>query len=189
MKENILNKTLEIKKGEKFPVGIFKRKKDEFEKPKRRKVSEIKVSELDKELYETCKEEDVERVKELIEAGADVNMRARYGITPLMVAYDEKIIRLLVEKGADIEAVDNHRKNNVLFRTLSETNLDTYRKETEKGYEYVKTNRHIEKFKLLIELGADLKSKNASGNGLLEAAMIGNYYEALKVLISVGVKE
>jgi len=163
-----MNKTLQIQNGKLFEENIFGKEKDKFEKkPKYRKISELKLSELDKELYETCKGNDVERVRELIEAGANVNMREKYGVTPLMVAYDEKIIRLLVEKGADLEAVDNHLGNSVLYRSLG----------------------RIEKLKLLIELGINLKAKNKNGNTILQAAMNQNLYESLKILIQAGVKE
>lgn len=191
-----MNKTLQIQNGKLFEENIFGKEKDKIEKkPKYRKISELKLSELDKELYETCKGNDVERVKELIEAGANVNMREKYGVTPLMVAYDEKIIRLLVEKGADLEAIDNHLGNSVLYRALSESNNDEERIETENdhiagnSYKYVKTDKYIKKFKLLIELGINLKAKNINGKTVLQAAMNQNLYEALKILIQAGVKE
>lgn len=191
-----MNKTLQIQNGKLFEENIFGKEKDKIEKkPKHRKVSEIKLSELDKELYETCKGNDVERVRELIEAGANVNMRGKYGVTPLMVTYNEKIIRLLVEKGADLEAVDNHLGNSVLYRALSESNNDEERIETANdhiagnSYKYVKTDKYIKKFKLLIELGINLKAKNINGKTILQAAMNQNLYEALKILIQAGVKE
>jgi ankyrin repeat protein len=49
-----------------------------------------------------------EAIRTLIRKGADVNVRIANGITPLMIAVssDPAIVRMLVEAGADVSAVD-----------------------------------------------------------------------------------
>jgi uncharacterized protein len=51
-----------------------------------------------------------EIVESLIRRGADVNIRLAGGLTPLMIAVsgDSRLVRLLVEAGADVKAKDDH---------------------------------------------------------------------------------
>lgn len=56
-------------------------------------------------LHEAVAESDIERVRELLAAGADVNARDEDGATPLHYAGGEcatEIVRLLLEAGADV---------------------------------------------------------------------------------------
>ena len=64
----------------------------------------LSPEELGTELLRAVEDEDLQRVTELLNEGADVNFRGIVGETPLMVAaynVDLNIIRLLLEKGAD----------------------------------------------------------------------------------------
>lgn len=64
----------------------------------------LSPEELGMELLRAVEDEDLQRVTELLNEGADVNYRGTVGETPLMVAaynVDLNIIRLLLEKGAD----------------------------------------------------------------------------------------
>ena len=60
------------------------------------------------ELHRASKGQDVEKVRALIDAGADVNVRDRNNATPLHYtsrhSRNPEIIKLLIEKGADINA-------------------------------------------------------------------------------------
>jgi ankyrin repeat protein len=50
-----------------------------------------------------------EIVRLLIERGANVNFVAKRGLTPLMAVNHAESARLLVEAGARIDAIDDHR--------------------------------------------------------------------------------
>ena len=89
-------------------------------------------------LFEAIEANDVEKVKELIQAGADVNAK-KYGDTPLHCCKNVDVAKLLIEAGADVNA---------------------------KGY-YERTPLHkcenVDVAKLLIEAGADINAKDSDG--------------------------
>jgi outer membrane protein assembly factor BamB len=61
------------------------------------------------ELFAAARAGDPARVKAALDKGADVNARTRYGATALTYAADRgalDVVKLLVERGADINAVD-----------------------------------------------------------------------------------
>lgn len=64
------------------------------------------------QLFEAIEDEqDVNRVRELIEAGCDVNVRIEEGCTPLIAAVlvgNLEIVKLLVEFGADVNVIDGY---------------------------------------------------------------------------------
>jgi ankyrin repeat protein len=65
------------------------------------------------ELHDAVAECEIERVRQLIAAGADVNARDEDGATPLHYAGAERhidIIRLLLDAGADLSSVDEQGK-------------------------------------------------------------------------------
>src|SRR3990167_10303407 len=65
-----------------------------------------KRRDLENEFVHTAKKGNYEKLKELIQHGADVNSQDRYGDTALMyAAYQEntEIIELLLNRGADLE--------------------------------------------------------------------------------------
>ena len=65
-------------------------------------------------LFEAARRGDAARVAELLEAGADVNAKARYDMTALAFAADKghlDVVRLLVERGAAIDVPDTFYKS------------------------------------------------------------------------------
>jgi ankyrin repeat protein len=60
-------------------------------------------------LIEAAKQGDLEQVRELLDKGADVNVRYINGMTVLMAAArggNLEIVKLLIEKGADVNSSD-----------------------------------------------------------------------------------
>ncbi|QOJ78899.1 ankyrin repeat domain-containing protein [Infirmifilum lucidum] len=65
---------------------------------------------VDRELLEAAARGDYGKVKELLDRGADVNTRDKYGWTPLHYAADGghlEVARLLLDRGADVNTRDN----------------------------------------------------------------------------------
>lgn len=57
-----------------------------------------------------------EMVKFLLAHGADVNSRSRSGVTPLMLTTSLEIFNFLIERGADVYAVDQQQRNVLLWQ-------------------------------------------------------------------------
>jgi hypothetical protein len=82
------------------------------------------------DLWEASRAGDAARVQKALEGGADVNARARYGMTALAFAADkghEAVVRLLVERGADVNAQDTFYGVRPIDLALSNGHLDTAR--------------------------------------------------------------
>jgi len=58
----------------------------------------------------------LEMVKFLLAHGADVNSRSRSGVAPLMLATTLEIFNFLIERGADVYAVDQQQRNVLLWQ-------------------------------------------------------------------------
>lgn len=92
-------------------------------------------------LIEAIEYRQIEVVKDLIAAGADVNKRDEhcfYGNTPLLKAIsrrDVEIVKLLIKAGADVDKVDNLR-----LTALFHARIRDYR-EIVKAIENFKTTR------------------------------------------------
>ena len=64
---------------------------------------------LSRALLAATQRQELGKVKELLEAGADVNAKSRYGATPLFFAADKgnlALVRLLLAAGAEVDVVD-----------------------------------------------------------------------------------
>ena len=91
------------------------------------------------ELFDAARRGDRARVAQLLDAGVDVNARARYDATALFFAADKghlEVVRLLVERGADVNLLDTFYK----FRAI----------------DMARMNNHAEVVKYLVEHGSKL---------------------------------
>jgi ankyrin repeat protein len=111
---------------------------------------------------------DVAVVRQLLEAGADIEAVNMHGASPLRTAAHNghgKVVRQLLEAGADIEAVNTHRSNAL---TLA----------AQLG--------HVEVVRLLLEAGAYIEAvTNHGSNALLYAASAG-HMEVVQLLLEAG---
>lgn len=114
-------------------------------------------------LSEMCKEGKTEAVHLLIQAGANIDVKDNYGVTPLMLASrwsgNEQIVAELIENGANIEAKDE---------------------DGDTALQYVLNK---ECAKLLIDAGADIHTKNANNESILENAVCA---ECAQLFINLG---
>lgn len=87
-------------------------------------------------LFDAARRGDRERVAQLLDAGVDVNARARYDATALGFAADKghlEVVRLLVERGADVNVVDTFYKTRPIDWAMSNDHLDVAQYLLEKG--------------------------------------------------------
>ena len=124
----------------------------------------------DVELIEAIKNNDFERVKFLISNGAHVNIKNRYGNTPLNTAsgfgYFE-IVKYLIDKGADIDN-ENRDGDTALVYASENGHFDVVKYLLEKGSDVIKhsnslwyasKNCYIKIVKLLIDSGVDINKE------------------------------
>lgn len=74
--------------------------------------------EINNALITAIKNDNIEKVRELLDSGADVNHITRWGRTPLIIAaleYRLDIINILLENGADINHKDSRDKTAFMY--------------------------------------------------------------------------
>jgi ankyrin repeat protein len=120
-------------------------------------------------------ENDIEKVKSLLDKGADINARNEYGYTALMMAVerarDVKLVNLLLDKGADVNAKNN---NNDKYK-LNQTALI-----------YASIYEETEVVIALLEKGADVNAKNNYGYSPLIMAAAHERLGNVKALLAKG---
>jgi len=139
------------------------------------------------DIFEASTFGNLERVRELIDAGADVNARNTSGSTPLYLASDEDIVKLLIDAGADVNAMDtsgtaplhNASKmgNTNIVRLLIDAGADVNVKNNDITYMAHMTPLHIasimsriETVRLLIDAGADVNAMDLLGKKPIDYA-------------------
>jgi ankyrin repeat protein len=127
--------------------------------------------EQDQQLIDAAMDGDLAKIKALISARADVNARDKaWGMTALMFAVGHgytEIAKLLVEKGADVDARDKDGFTALMMAAWQ---------------------GHAEIAKLLIDRGADVNAEANDGFTALMAAEKGGYTEIVKLLKAAGAK-
>ena len=118
-----------------------------------------------------AQKDDPVYIKILKEAGADINVKNDYGITPLMVACSRgtniEVIDYLIENGANIKQLDHYGSD---------------------AFMYAMANSNINIIKHLVDLGADIHTKSGNGENILMAALEkGADLEKIKYILSLGI--
>jgi outer membrane protein assembly factor BamB len=88
------------------------------------------------DLFEAARNGDRARVAQLLDRGVDVNARTRYDVTALGFAADKghlEVVRLLVERGADINLPDRFYRMRAIDRALSNNHVEVARFLLERG--------------------------------------------------------
>jgi ankyrin repeat protein len=126
------------------------------------------ASAKDNDLIKAAGSGDVQRVKELIDAKADVETKDKFGRTPLMVAATNghvDIVSLLLDKGANIEANDKFGHTALILAAAS---------------------GKADVIKLLLDRGANIEARDKDRHtALMEAAMDG-HVDAVSLLLDKG---
>jgi len=143
----------------------------------------------------------LDRVKELVDNGVDINKSSTNGETPLSVAvnYNNKlVVKYLVDHGADINMV-NKSGETFLVSTIKNGYMDMLKYLITCGADVNKEdnngdtpliisaefkNKYLVKY--LMECGADINKENVSGNTPLNAVIRANNFEMIKYLIELG---
>lgn len=79
------------------------------------------------QLREAARVGDAKKVQSLLEQGADVDAQSRYGVTALSFAADrghEEIVKILLDKGADVELADTFYQMTPVARALFNGNRE-----------------------------------------------------------------
>lgn len=124
---------------------------------------------LKKELFRAIKKGRINDVKELINAGVNINATNRYGDTPLLLAiseFHEDIAQILINHGADVNIPDPYGNT-----ALTEASMY--------GYTDIVC--------LLLDAGADTNSHDADGNTPLMNAVGHGHKDIICLLLNVGV--
>ncbi len=125
-------------------------------------------------LMDASRYDSPEIVRILLDAGAVVNARNRFGDTALMwaIGSDSEIIRILLDAGADVNARDNDRfsegdgGNTALIMASGKGDSEVVR--------------------MLLNAGADIDAKNNSGNTALMSATRKGHTQIVRILIQAG---
>jgi ankyrin repeat protein len=95
---------------------------------------------LNEQLYEAVRRGDAAEVKALLDKGADVNAKYRYGATALFKAAERghaEVVRLLLERGADVNAKDTFYGATAMTWALDNGHVEVVRALVAKGSEAV----------------------------------------------------
>jgi len=137
---------------------------EDFGKIELSRYKKAQLTEDEKKLFEAVKQGNIDKIKELLDKGVNVNVATSVGWTPLHVAVYcgcTNIVKLLLNHGADVNVRDNDGWTPLLFTAYY-------------GREDI--------VKLLLNHGADLDIKNKEGKTPIDIAKEEGYDDIARLL-------
>ena len=159
------------------------------------------AKELDKKLIEVCENGEKKDVEELIDMGADINQKNKYGNTALMRASywgNKEVVELLIRNGAGINQKDNYgvtalmgaslKRRKEVVDLLIQNGVDVNQKDNNGRTALMKASErgYGEIVELLIQNGADVNQKDSDGWTALMEASHNGCKEVMELLIQNG---
>jgi len=147
-------------------------------------------------MFDALYEDDITTVGQKLDEGVAVNARNDTGQTPLHVTQHIDMAKLLILKGANVNAVDDasmtpmFNKDIDLIKILVEAGADILHT-TRKGnttiiwYAY---SGYIEAIKYMVSLGVDVNAKNHDGQTAYDIAETFGHFKLLEYFKSIGAK-
>ncbi len=126
------------------------------------------LADINDELFEAVKKNNLRQVKELVNKGANINTKKDNGATLLMYAENIEIAKYLAEKGIDINAKRNNgttalsTENIVKLEYLLQKGINV-NEQDETGTTALGWSTNTEKIKILVKYGADFEIKDNWG--------------------------
>lgn len=160
-------------------------------------------------LFEAVKNNDITKVKQLLQAGTNVDARDKLGATALMYAAHKKgnldMIKLLLEAGADVNAASTYYdeyfdltplesailgQNIPAMQLLLDSGADPNRLDSKMNETVLmaalRNEAPLDIIKLLIDKGALVQAQAPDGRTPLMVAVQSGSLEAVKLLIEKG---
>ena len=154
---------------------------------------------LNNALLDASWENDINKVKELVYKGADVNTKTYDNTSPLHFACannNMEMVKIFIFKGAELDAFDYNKKTALIL--CAELGLDSIgeflilngadiNKKNKKGKDalYTSTENGYYLFSdLLMYYGADVQAKAKDSSGLVHAAIKSDNLELLELILS-----
>ena len=160
----------------------------------------------DVKLLKAARKGKVEQVKQLLAEGANPNAHADYMVdgiptkTPLMLTDNLEVAQILLDNGADIDAVDIGGWTALMW-AFEPKQLDKVKWLIKKGANVnhntssqtpltlaLNGDYYWERFKALVDGGADVNLRDAQGRGPLFYAKLNEHEEATQELLKRGAK-
>ena len=160
---------------------------------------------LDSDLLIAAYEGNAEKVRLLLDKGANVNARRDDGNTALMLAAlsgkDLSTVKLLIDRGANVNA-KNKKNDTALIYAAADRDADILQALLDKGADINHQNNagysalimaaaveyRLAPLKALLERGADLEAKNTNGDTALIRATYNGSIEMVRALLQKGAK-
>ena len=158
------------------------------------------MREIDKQLCESVRKGNIEKVKQLLEQGADINATNKKGDAPLFIAIDKKnldMVKFLIEQGADVHARGQYQETplmravwkgakDIVEYLLPMSDIEAEDKDGDTALIYAAEFNRLEIAKLLIAHGADVNKKNHYQRTALHKAADQGHLKMVQFLVEHG---